>query len=119
MMDIRSLTNRSEKRRATGHLKLVPETRELRDRLQQACRDYALTLDRSRPMAKDQLEQASRDLLAKQGLGEGYVGWIMVVLSSEFWRDSVASVPPERRLFLLPHCLKHAQAVPPITTSSV
>ncbi len=100
------------KRRATGHLKLVPETRELRDRLQQACRDYALTLDRSRPMTKDQLEQASRDLLAKQGLSEGYVGWIMVVLSSEFWRDSVASVPPERRLFLLPHCLKHAAGCP-------
>jgi geranylgeranyl pyrophosphate synthase len=36
----------------------------------------------------------------------------MVVLSSAFWQDAVATVPPERRLFLLPHCLKHAQGCP-------
>jgi geranylgeranyl pyrophosphate synthase len=46
------------------------------------------------------------------GLGEGYIGWIMVILSSEFFRDSVASIPPSRRLFLLPHCLKHAEGCP-------
>jgi geranylgeranyl pyrophosphate synthase len=63
-------------------------------------------------MTKDELEQASRGLLSSLGLPEGYLGWTMVVLSSAFWRDAVATVPPERRLFLLPHCLKHAQGCP-------
>jgi geranylgeranyl pyrophosphate synthase len=36
----------------------------------------------------------------------------MVVLASEFWREQVAAVPPSRRLFLLPHCLKHAEGCP-------
>jgi geranylgeranyl pyrophosphate synthase len=76
------------------------------------CIEVAADLDRSKPMTKDELEQASRGLLSSLGLPEGYLGWTMVVLSSAFWRDAVATVPPERRLFLLPHCLKHAQGCP-------
>src|SRR5213083_3724812 len=36
----------------------------------------------------------------------------MGVLVTAFWRDQVAAVPPSRRLFLLPHCLKHAEGCP-------
>jgi geranylgeranyl pyrophosphate synthase len=50
--------------------------------------------------------------LSEQQLPEGYVGWMMVVLSSEFWRGQIAAIPPERRLLLLPHCLKHAEGCP-------
>ncbi|MCH8923536.1 MAG: polyprenyl synthetase family protein, partial [Planctomycetes bacterium] len=57
-------------------------------------------------------ETITRALLEEQGLGEGYVGWTMVVLAGAFWRDQVAAVPPSRRLFLLPHCLKHAEGCP-------
>ena len=31
---------------------------------------------------------------------------------ASFWRDQVAAIPPSRRLFLLPHCLKHAEGCP-------
>jgi geranylgeranyl pyrophosphate synthase len=44
----------------------------------------------------------ARGILAKLQLPEAFVGWTMVVLWSEFWRDEVAAVPPERRLLLLP-----------------
>src|SRR4029453_18692227 len=37
---------------------------------------------------------------------------MMVVLATEFWKDQVAAIPPSRRLFLLPHCLKHAEGCP-------
>lgn len=100
------------KRRQTTHLKLVPETRELRDKLHAKCREVAATLDKARPLGKDEMEKVVRDTLAELNLAEGYVGWMMVVLASEFWRDQVAAVPPSRRLFLLPHCLKHAEGCP-------
>lgn len=100
------------RRRATSHLKLVPPTLELREQIRQRCAAVAAGLDRSKPMTKDELEAASRNLLSSMEMPEGYLGWVMVVLSSEFWRDAVAAVPPERRLFLLPHCLKHAQGCP-------
>ena len=97
------------KRRQTTHLKRVPETRELRDKLHAKCREVAATLDKARPLGKDEMEKLVRDTLTSLNLPEGYVGWMMVVLASEFWRDQVAAVPPSRRLFLLPHCLKHAE----------
>jgi len=34
------------------------------------------------------------------------------MLASAFWQSQVAAVPHNRRLFLLPHCLKHAEGCP-------
>src|SRR5439155_23661180 len=76
------------------------------------CAQVAGRLDKSRTLSKDEMEQLARRILEEAGLPEGYVGWTMVVLASEFWREQVAAVPPARRLFLLPHCLKHAEGCP-------
>lgn len=107
-------TAKSEKktRRKTSHLKLVPETKELREALRARCAEVAGKLNKDLPPTKDQLEQIARRTLEEAGMPEGYVGWAMVMISSEFFRDSVASIPPSRRLFLLPHCLKHAEGCP-------
>jgi geranylgeranyl pyrophosphate synthase len=93
-------------------LKVVPETLELREKLRACAREVAARLDKSRPMNKDEMEAVARALLDEAGLGEGYVGWTMVALATAFWQDQVAAVPPSRRLFLLPHCLKHAEGCP-------
>jgi geranylgeranyl pyrophosphate synthase len=99
-------------RRKTSHLKDVPETFELRESLRVRCEQIASRLDRSVPMTKDQMEQVALRTLEEADLPDRYLGWIMVMISSEFWRDALSSVPPERRLFLLPHCLKHAEGCP-------
>ena len=103
---------RRSRRRKTAHLKLVPPTKQLREQLRLKCREVAATLSRDVPPDKDQLEALSRQILADAGEPEGYVGWIMVILSSEFWSGQIQSIPHNRRLFLLPHCLKHAQGCP-------
>ncbi|MBL9093187.1 MAG: polyprenyl synthetase family protein [Planctomycetaceae bacterium] len=103
---------RKTKRRDTSRLKQVPETRELRDLLRSRCREVAAKLDKHRPITKDELETIGRRTLEEAGLGEGYIGWTMVVLASEFWESQVAAVPFHRRLLLLPHCLKHAEGCP-------
>jgi len=100
------------RRRNTSHLKLVPADKALRTALRARCEAAAGKLDRSRPLGKEELEHLARGVLAEAGLPEGYVGWTMVALASAFWRDQVAAVPYTRRLFLLPHCLKHAEGCP-------
>ncbi|MGH7137923.1 MAG: DUF116 domain-containing protein, partial [Pirellulales bacterium] len=100
------------RRRNTSHLKLVPETYELRDKLRAQCGEVASRLDKSRPLGKDELQSIAQALLLEQGWQEGYLGWTMVALATHFWTAQVASVPFERRLFLLPHCLKHAEGCP-------
>ncbi|QGJ72146.1 Geranylgeranyl pyrophosphate synthase [Planctomycetales bacterium 10988] len=103
---------KSRKRRSTRHLKLVPETRAMRDTMIAKCREYAATLDKSNPLNKDEMESHARTILEQMNLSEGYVGWTMVSLASEFWRDHIAAIPPQRRLFLMPHCLKNPSGCP-------
>ena len=103
---------RKSKRRNTSHLKDVPGTKTEREALRDRCRSVAAKLDKSRPIAKDELEAISRRTLDEAGLPESFLGWTMVVLASEFWESQVAGVPFNRRLFLLPHCLKHAEGCP-------
>lgn len=103
---------RRSRRRKTAHLKMVPDTKALRESLRLQCREVAATLDRNLPPTKDDLEAICRKLLADAGQPEGFLGWTMVILSSEFWEDSIKSIPPLRRLFLLPHCLKHSAGCP-------
>lgn len=101
-----------KRRRKTSHLKDVPQDRQMRDDLRIRCAEYAETLDHSSPIGKDQMEKHARGLMKKNDLPERYLGWMMVMLSTAFWQRQVAAVPYERRLFLLPHCLKHAEGCP-------
>ncbi len=105
-------TAKLSRRRKTSHLKVVPETRELREQMKLRCDEVASRIDKSRPLSKEDMELVARQLLAEDGLSEGYLGWTMVMLSSAFYRDQVAATDPSRRLFLLPHCLKHAEGCP-------
>ena len=85
-----------------AHLKLVPAERELRAIIRRECFTAAAQMDRDEGLTKEILESTARQILSKLNLPAVYVGWTMVVLSSEFWREQVAAVPHARRLLLLP-----------------
>jgi len=99
-------------RRSTRHLKEVPETPALRMQIRDACQDAISQLDRSHLLSRENMETLAVEVLTRLALPEGYLGWTMVLLASEFWRDQVAATPPQRRLLLLPHCLKHVDGCP-------
>jgi geranylgeranyl diphosphate synthase, type II len=103
---------KKEKRPSTAHLKLVPQTRAERDHVRAEAARVGQTLDRSRPLTRAGLQQMAEDLLHGMGLGEEYLGFTMVCLSNEFWREQVQAIDFKRRLLLLPHCLKHAEGCP-------
>jgi len=92
--------------------KAVPETRELRDTVRTAVAAFCKTLDKAKPLTKESAKEMSERLLASLSLGEQYLGFTMVMLTNEFWREQVAAIPFHRRLMLLPHCLKNAEGCP-------
>jgi geranylgeranyl diphosphate synthase, type II len=106
------ITEKKSKRPSTSHLKLVPETRELRDRIRAQAGEFGKTLDRSKPLTKQALQAMAEGLLKDMGLGEQYLGFTMVAISNEFWREQVQATEFKRRLLLLPHCLKNAEGCP-------
>ena len=96
----------------TSAFKLVPDTRELRDRLRAEAVRFMQTVDRGKPLSKPALQAMGEELLAQMSLPTSYLGFTMVSLSNEFWREQLMAIDFKRRLFLLPHCLKHAEGCP-------
>jgi geranylgeranyl pyrophosphate synthase len=100
------------KKNSTAHLKAIPETRQLRDQIRDAAHQFVKKLDRSKPLVRDDGKRYAEELLRSLGLGEQYMGFALVAVANEFWRDQVAAIPFNRRLLLLPHCLKNAEGCP-------
>lgn len=88
------------------HLKVVPRSLGLRRRVVEEAEKIAVSLDRDRPLVRHELESIGRSILDRLNLPSGYIGWAMVALGSAFWREQVAAVSFERRLLLLPRCLR-------------
>ena len=100
------------KKATTAQFKVIPETRPLRDQIRDAAADYVRPFDKAKPLTKDDYRAHAEKLLKQLGLGEQYLGFTLVCIANEFWRDQVAAIPFHRRLMLLPHCLKNAEGCP-------
>jgi len=100
------------KRKSTSHLKAVPETLQLRELIQGDAEAYAKHLDKTQPFCRDDLEGWSRKFLDQIGQPEKYLGFAMVMIGNYFWKQQFLAIPFERRMLLLPHCLKHAEGCP-------
>src|SRR3954447_18540898 len=103
---------RKDKRANSAAFKVVPDTRSLRDEIRAAAAAFARPLDRSRPFARTELMALGEKLLVQMGQPEQYLGFAMVMVANEFWREQVQAIPFNRRLLLLPHCLKNAEGCP-------
>ena len=84
----------------------------MRDRIRAAVEAFCKTLDKSKPLTKESTQEMAEGMLKSLGLGEQYLGFTMVCIANEFWREQVAAIPFNRRLLLLPHCLKNAEGCP-------
>lgn len=97
---------------SSAHFKIVPDTRAVRDQVRAEAERLGKTFDRSRALTKQSLRQLGEGLIKDMGLAEDFLGFAMVCLSNEFWREQVSAIDFKRRLLLLPHCLKHAEGCP-------
>ncbi len=103
---------KTDKRPSTAQFKVVPETRELRDRFRAEAVRFCKNLDRSKTLAKPEVRALAEEMLRQMNLGDQYLGFTMVCVLNEFWREQIQAIDFKRRLLLLPHCLKHAEGCP-------
>ena len=101
-----------KRRKSTTHLKEVPQTSTEREAVKAAAERFAETIDKSKPFNRAKLEEWGRQLLAELSLPEKYLGFTAVLIGNFFWKRQFLATPFNRRLLLLPHCLKHAEGCP-------
>src|SRR5579859_1815303 len=84
----------------------IPPTREARERIKLQARAYVEANRPTPPLSFEELRRHSDRFVALHEYEEKYRDFVAVVLNSEVWRDPLAAVPFERRLLLLPKCLR-------------
>jgi geranylgeranyl pyrophosphate synthase len=86
----------------------IPQTRFERERIKQYIEQYVAE-DRARlvpPLVLDELRLHAEELLQRCRIDPRYRDYVAVLVNNEVWREQLASVPYERRLLLLPKCLR-------------
>jgi geranylgeranyl diphosphate synthase type II len=86
----------------------IPQTYPEREGLRVTVQRY-VAANRDRlvpPLVLDELKTYAQELIAHSGTNPKYLDYVGVLLSNEVWREHLATVPYERRLLLLPKCLR-------------
>src|SRR5688572_17300087 len=84
----------------------IPQTRGEREKAKQLVEQYVERCRPVPPLSFEELRRHSETLSGAHGLDPAYRDYIAVLLNGEVWRDTLATVPFERRLLLLPKCLR-------------
>src|SRR5215204_4986782 len=90
----------------------IPQTREERDGIKRLCEQYVESDKPVPPLSLEELRKHSENLIARHGLESKFRDYVAVLLNSEVWREQLATVPFERRLLLMPKCLRVEKQCP-------
>jgi geranylgeranyl pyrophosphate synthase len=60
------------------------------------------------PLSMDELSDISTRLIHRHALEESFKGWLMVEINNSLWKEVVSAVPYDKRILLLPQCLRHS-----------
>jgi geranylgeranyl diphosphate synthase type II len=86
--------------------KNVPQTPLERTRILHLIRAYVAEFNPVPPQPLDQLREHTERFISMHGIEPVYRDYCGVLLNNEMWREHLAAVPYERRLLLLPKCLR-------------
>jgi geranylgeranyl diphosphate synthase, type II len=86
----------------------IPQTRLEREGLRTVIARYvdANSGTLTPPLVLDELRTHAERIVARAGMPAIYTDYVGVLLNNEVWREQLATVPFERRLLLLPKCLR-------------
>ena len=84
----------------------IPQTRGEREKVKQQVAAYVEKARPVPPLSQEELRQHAETFADRYGYDRAYVDYVAVLLNNETWREQLATVPYERRLLMLPKCLR-------------
>ncbi|MCI0540617.1 MAG: polyprenyl synthetase family protein [Verrucomicrobiales bacterium] len=86
--------------------KNIPQTSIERNHILQSVRNYVAEFNPVPPLPIPQLKEHADRVIGMLKLDPIYRDYVGVLINNEMWRETLATVPYERRLLLLPKCLR-------------
>ncbi len=85
----------------------VPGKALVRNRLRKAARELVAERGILPPASFEFIQQMADEIIELTGTDPAFREFAMVISGNEIWRSVVAATPYNRRLLLLPQCLKN------------
>ncbi len=86
--------------------KNIPQTIEERTAILHSVRNYVAEYCPTPPVPVKELAEHADRLVQRIGCSPIYRDYVGVLINNELWREQLAAVPFERRLLLMPKCLR-------------
>ncbi len=84
----------------------IPQTKLERDQILEVVRDYMEEKKLVPPLSFGELRAHSDSVVQRANTNQKYKDYVAILVNNETWRESLASVPYQKRLLLLPKCLR-------------
>jgi len=90
----------------------IPATLKDRENLRRDIVFYVKDRGLCAPLAINELKQHSAAVLEKCHWSSQYIEFAAVLINNEVWRETMAAIPFNKRLLLMPMCLRAAETCP-------
>jgi geranylgeranyl diphosphate synthase, type II len=90
----------------------IPQSKQMRERILQVIREYVERVRPVGPLSIEELRVHTNAIIKIADVPEKYFNFISVLINNEVWRDTVACIPYEKRLFLMAKCLRSHEHCP-------
>ena len=90
----------------------IPDDKAVRVRLKRLAERHVERTGAVPPLTLDELTEHTAAVLAQAGLDPIYGDYASILVSNAAWRDSLAQIPYDRRLLLIPKCLRVEEKCP-------
>ncbi|HNU98314.1 MAG TPA: polyprenyl synthetase family protein [Verrucomicrobiota bacterium] len=93
-------------RRLARPAQRVPKDKAMRELLRAAARDHVARHRLVPPLTLEELRAHTRAVIESLGQDPAYSDFTTVLIGNETWRETLAGIPFDRRVVLLPQCLR-------------
>jgi geranylgeranyl diphosphate synthase, type II len=90
----------------------IPDDKRVRAKLKKAAEDHVKKTGAVPPLTLDELREHTAAILQQTGVDAQFKDYTAILVSNAAWRDTLATIPYERRLLLLPKCLREEDKCP-------
>ncbi len=90
----------------------IPNDKATRDRLKHLAVEFVEAKRIVPPLVIDELREYTQSIRKDAGVDSLFDDYIAILINNVAWRDSLAQIPYDRRLLLLPKCLRAEEICP-------
>jgi geranylgeranyl pyrophosphate synthase len=90
----------------------IPDDKKIRALLKKAAEDHIKKSGAVPPLTLDELREHTAAILRQTGVDATFKDYVAILVSNAAWRDTLAKIPYDRRLLLLPKCLREEDKCP-------